>query len=87
MLNPTQRNLADQGGWLDEVLWVVNTDHGDDLQYLEKIIASDPTRHKRLSIPGDKLNTYTYYKAWQHLERGKYYVKIDDDIVRTIPAF
>ncbi|KAK2672763.1 hypothetical protein RAB80_010306 [Fusarium oxysporum f. sp. vasinfectum] len=35
-----ERNLVDNGGWLDEVLW-----------------------------------------AWQLLERGKYYVKIDDDIL------
>ncbi|RYP65876.1 hypothetical protein DL769_006193 [Monosporascus sp. CRB-8-3] len=75
------RNLVDNGGWLDEVLWVANTDNEDDLRYLDEIIASDPTRHKKITIPGDKLWVYTYYKAWQHLERGKYYVKIDDDIV------
>ncbi|RYC77224.1 hypothetical protein BFJ63_vAg19902, partial [Fusarium oxysporum f. sp. narcissi] len=32
-------------------------------------------------IPEKPLSTYTYYKAWKLLERGKYYVKIDDDIL------
>ncbi|KAH6881112.1 hypothetical protein B0T10DRAFT_411293 [Thelonectria olida] len=76
-----ERNMVDNGGWLDEVLWVVNTNDEDDLRYLDEIIASNPMRYKKLIIPGDKLWVYTYSKAWQHLERGKYYVKIDDDIV------
>lgn len=75
-----QRNLVDNGGWLDEVLWIVNTQNEEDLRYLDEIIASNPTRHKKI-IPEKHLSTYTYYKAWQLLERGKYYVKIDDDIV------
>ncbi|CAM1503435.1 Fc.00g082110.m01.CDS01 [Cosmosporella sp. VM-42] len=82
MLNPSyQRNLVDHGGWLDEVLWVVNTDDEADLHYLDEVISSNPIRYKKLAIPGGKLWSNTYYKAWQHLERGKYYVKIDDDIV------
>ncbi|KAI8661183.1 hypothetical protein NCS55_00987700 [Fusarium keratoplasticum] len=75
-----ERNLVDNGGWLDEVLWVVNTKNQDDLFYLDEIVASNPTRHKLL-IPEGHLATYTYWKAWQHLERDKYYVKIDDDIL------
>ncbi|KAM6506463.1 hypothetical protein FSOLCH5_013444 [Fusarium solani] len=75
-----ERNLVDNGGWLDEVLWIVNTQNGEDLRYLDEIIARNPKRHKKL-IPEERLSTYTYYKAWRHLERGKYYVKIDDDIL------
>ncbi|EXA53692.1 hypothetical protein FOVG_01426 [Fusarium oxysporum f. sp. pisi HDV247] len=73
--------MVDEGGWLDEVLWVVNTDDKDDLEYLEKIVAQEPQRHKLLYIKGNKLSTNTYYKAWEYLEHGKYYVKIDDDVV------
>jgi hypothetical protein len=76
--------MADQGGWLDEVLWVVNTNDEDNLRYLDEIQAQDPKRNKMLRIPGDKLYTNTYYKAWECLEYGKYYVKIDDDIVCTL---
>ncbi|KAH7459371.1 hypothetical protein FOMA001_g20042 [Fusarium oxysporum f. sp. matthiolae] len=75
-----ERNLVDNGGWLDEVLWVANTENEGDLHYLDEIIASNPTRYKKI-IPEKPLSTYTYYKAWQLLERGKYYVKIDDDIL------
>jgi len=74
--------MVGRGGWLDEILWVVNTEEEDDLRYLEETIASDPGRHKALYLPGETLSTYTYYKAWQRLDRGKYYVKVDDDIVR-----
>ncbi|KAM0418651.1 hypothetical protein ACHAPT_012454 [Fusarium lateritium] len=77
--NPLQRNLADNGGWLDEILWVANTEDEEDLLYLDEIIASNPTRHKL--VLEEHLGTYTYWKAWRHLERGKYYVKIDDDIL------
>lgn len=73
----------DNGGWLDEVVWLTNTDDKDDLEYLEEIIASNPKRYKKLSVPGETLSIYTLYKAWELLERGRYYVKIDDDIVRA----
>ncbi|KAJ4245832.1 hypothetical protein NW762_013956 [Fusarium torreyae] len=73
--------MVENGGWLDEILWVVNTDDKDDLQYLDGIISQNPARHKKLQLAGERMSTNTYYKAWRHLERGKYYVKIDDDVV------
>ncbi|KAH7029658.1 uncharacterized protein B0I36DRAFT_244834, partial [Microdochium trichocladiopsis] len=76
-----QRNMIDKGGWLEEVLWIVNTNNDEDLQHLEDIVATDPSRHRKADFSQDILTTNTYYKAWQHLQRGKYYVKIDDDIV------
>ncbi|EXK25541.1 hypothetical protein FOMG_17808 [Fusarium oxysporum f. sp. melonis 26406] len=75
-----ERNLVDNGGWLHEVLWVANTQNEGDLDYLDEIIASNPEKYKKI-IPEKPLSTYTYYKVWQLLERGKYYVKIDDDIL------
>ncbi|KAJ6436314.1 retrovirus polyprotein [Purpureocillium lavendulum] len=63
-----------------EIPWVVNTDNADDLGYLDEIIKSNPAVRRKLVIPGEKLWVYSYYKAWQRLDRGKYYVKIDDDI-------
>ncbi|RGP77171.1 hypothetical protein FLONG3_4686 [Fusarium longipes] len=74
-----ERNMVDNGGWLDEVLWVVNTDKSDDLRYLEEIMASNP-RYKKVH-PEEIAATYTYKNIWKLLDRGKYYVKIDDDIV------
>ncbi|KAG8672332.1 hypothetical protein FPOAC2_05715 [Fusarium poae] len=74
-----ERNMVNNGGWLDEVLWIVNTDKGDDLRYLEQIIASNP-RYKKIH-PEEIVGTYTYKYIWKLLDRGKYYVKIDDDVV------
>lgn len=75
-----ERNMVDNGGWLDEVLWVVNTDKNDDLRYLEELMASNP-RYKKIH-PDEMVATYTYKHIWKLLDRGKYYVKIDDDVVR-----
>ncbi|KAF5680015.1 hypothetical protein FHETE_557 [Fusarium heterosporum] len=74
-----ERNMVDNGGWLDEVLWVVNTDKQEDLRYLEEILATNP-RYKKVH-PDEIAGTYTYKNIWKLLDRGKYYVKIDDDIV------
>ncbi|KAM6505247.1 hypothetical protein FSOLCH5_015166 [Fusarium solani] len=78
-----ERNLADNGGWLDEVLWIVNAQNEEDLRYLDEIISSNPARHKKI-IPEKHLSTYTYYKAWQLLERGKYYLWIDDNAIPNL---
>ncbi|KAF4338927.1 hypothetical protein FBEOM_7190 [Fusarium beomiforme] len=76
-----ERNLVENGGWLDEVLWVVNTNNKDDLRYLEEeILASNPERYKKVH-PDEIASVYTYKHIWKLLDRGKYYVKIDDDVV------
>jgi ribosomal protein L24E len=72
--------MVDNGGWLDEVLWVVNTDKQEDLRYLEEILATNP-RYKKI-YPDEIASTYSYKNIWKLLDRGKYYVKIDDDVVR-----
>ncbi|KAG5297520.1 hypothetical protein I7I48_06651 [Histoplasma ohiense] len=74
-----ERNLADNNGWLDEVLWVVNTENEDDLRYLDETLASSP-RHRKLDL-GRKVRGPEFRQIWKHLERGKIYVKIDDDVV------
>ncbi|KAI9755129.1 MAG: glutamine--fructose-6-phosphate transaminase (isomerizing) [Chaenotheca gracillima] len=74
-----QRNLVDNGGWLDEVLWVVNTEDVEDLKYLEKVLAMSP-RYKKLDL-WVQVKSTEYRQIWKHLERGKMYVKLDDDVV------
>ncbi|GKU15353.1 unnamed protein product [Fusarium langsethiae] len=78
-----QRNMVGNGGWPDEVVWVVNTEDPADLQYLDHIIKQGDGKHKKIQLADNKLETRTYYKAWRHVKRGNYYVKIDDDIVCT----
>jgi hypothetical protein len=77
-----QRNMVDNGGWLDEVLWVVNTEDKEDLKYLENILARSD-RYKKLDL-GKKVRGPEFRQIWKHLERGKIYVKIDDDVVRLL---
>ena len=73
-----ERNLAINGGWLDEIHWVKNTDKEPDLAYLDEILASSPY-YKLIELEGVGFIGYGY--AWSHLERGNLYVKIDDDVV------
>lgn len=73
-----ERNLVDNGGWLDEVHWVKNTDKRDDLAYLDEILASSP-RYKKIEL--ETVGFVGYGAAWGHLERGNLYVKVDDDVV------
>jgi hypothetical protein len=69
---------VDNGGWLDEIHWVRNTDKPDDLAYLDEILASSP-RYKKIELQG--VGFVGYGLAWSQLERGQLYVKIDDDVV------
>lgn len=79
-LTAFQRNLVDNGGWLDEVHWVQNTNKEEDLAYLAEILASSP-RYKKIDLSSEGVGFVGYANAWGHLERGKLYFKIDDDVV------
>jgi hypothetical protein len=73
-----ERNMVDNGGWLDEIVWIKNTDKKDDLVYLDEILASSP-RYSSLSLDG--IGLVGYGLAWKTIKRGTMYVKIDDDVV------
>ncbi len=75
-----ERNLVDNGGWLDEVHWVQNTEKKEDLDYLNEILASQP-RYKMIDLSAEGVGFIGYGFAWGHLERGSLYMKIDDDVV------
>jgi hypothetical protein len=66
------------GGWLDEIYWDRNTDNPRDLVYLDEILASSP-RYKLIKL--NAVGFAGYEQAWQKLERGILYLKIDDDVV------
>lgn len=73
-----QRNLAVNGGLLDEVIFVAKTDVQEDLDFLDELLASEPkyySVHRVNSTGGD------YSKMYSVCERGNVYVKIDDDIL------
>ena len=76
-----ERNLVDAGGWIDEVQWIKNTAKEDDLAYLDEILKTSP-RYKMVDLAKEgNVGFVGYAAAWGHVERGKLYVKIDDDVV------
>ncbi|KAK5409495.1 hypothetical protein LTR06_007068 [Exophiala xenobiotica] len=71
-------NLVDNGGWLDEVHWIRNTDNEHDLQYLDEILTQSD-RYKQ--VYQEKTKDQGYSDAWSKLEPGHIYVKVDDDLI------
>lgn len=77
-----QQNLKAHGGLLDEVIFIVRTDDVEDLAYLEDLLktSSSYSRHN-LADGNKKSGKVSYGRAWEVVERGTMYIKIDDDIV------
>ena len=73
-----KRNLVSKGGFLDEVLWVANTNNEDDLKYLDKLVKTSPL-YKNLTIVD-----LGYDSVWEHAVDDKnMFIKIDDDMVSS----
>ena len=71
-----KNNLASKGGWLDEVVWGVNTNDTDDLEYLEELLPTTPAYRKV------ELQDRSYFGLWnESVEAGNIYIKLDDDVV------
>jgi hypothetical protein len=71
-----KNNLVRSGGWLDEVVWGVNTNNTDDLAYLDKLLPTSSAYRKV------ELKDKSYLGLWnESVEAGKIYVKLDDDVV------
>ncbi|KAJ9662742.1 hypothetical protein H2198_001191 [Neophaeococcomyces mojaviensis] len=77
-----ERNLPEQGGWLDEVHFVRNTNNETDLAYLDELLATH-SRYKMLNLKNNAStdNIDRYRDAWGLINRDTIYVKIDDDVV------
>ncbi len=71
-----KQNLAINGGWLDEVIWGVNTGDVDDLAYLEEIIPTSRSYRQLDLVEAGFVNLWN-----QSAVRGNIYIKIDDDVV------
>jgi hypothetical protein len=72
--------LVDNGGWLDNVIWVVNTENTEDINFLNTIIAQS-SRYKKVVL--EKVVWWPEFThIWRMVERGTLYIKIDDDVVR-----
>ena len=72
-----KKNLVTNGGWLDEVHFVVNTRKEEDIAYLDGLVKGEPLYTK---IALERLG---YNEVWENgVDRDNMYIKIDDDIVR-----
>ena len=72
-----KRNLVANGGFLDEVLWVANTNNEDDLKYLDHLVQTSKY-YRNLT-----LIDLGYDSVWEHAVDDKnMFIKIDDDMVR-----
>ena len=73
-----KKNLVTNGGFLDEVLFAVNTDNKADIQYLNQLVKTNKL-YKKIKLPDGKLG---YKEAWESSVVPEHmYVKIDDDMV------
>ena len=75
-----KKNLVFNGGWLDEVHFVVNTKSEDDIAYLDWLVGTSPLYKKKT------MKKLGYNEIWKTLEPEHMYIKIDDDIVRVISS-
>ncbi|GME49707.1 uncharacterized protein LTHEOB_5097 [Neofusicoccum parvum] len=82
-----QRNLAVNGGFLDEIVFLARTNDTADLAWLDARVAAVP-QYQRRNLTGFEYHNYT--SAWDGIEPGSLYIKIDDDVVfiedTAIPA-
>ena len=71
-----RRNLVATGGWLDEVIFVVNRHTDASMKWLNETVAATPG----YTIWGGCMDC-GFSRAWDIVEDGVMYIKIDDDIV------
>ncbi|EEP81319.1 predicted protein [Uncinocarpus reesii 1704] len=74
-----ERNLVDNGGWLDEIEFIANTDIKQDLEFLDEIIKRSP-RYKKVLLE-NPVSGPEQTKLWRNVKRGTMYIKLDDDIM------
>ena len=70
--------MVDNGGIIEEYLFLVKTQDKEDLAYLDELLATNPKYSARYT--GDEVN-FDYSHMWSNVEKGNVYVKIDDDVV------
>lgn len=76
-----RKNLVSNGGWVDKVVWAVNTKIEGDRVYAEEISKATP-EYEFLPISAThKENNYTevWYEAFN--DKNAVYLKMDDDVV------
>jgi len=72
-----QRNLVKNGGWLDEVNFLIHTDDEEDVAWVEELIS----QHSQFTA--SYVATWEWAQIWKkHMSRSDtIYIKMDDDVV------
>ncbi|KAL8717323.1 MAG: hypothetical protein Q9225_005415 [Loekoesia sp. 1 TL-2023] len=80
-----KQNLKENGGLLDEVIFLARTDDADDLAFLDQLVnrTAGYSKHE-FTKDGDRASKVTYGQIWEVVRRGRMYIKIDDDIVSQV---
>ena len=74
-----RQNLASNGGYLDEVWFMVHTENKQDVDWLRDLVKDEPD-YKYIDL-GNRTTDYYGY-MWEYpVEDDTIYVKIDDDVV------
>lgn len=73
----------DNGGFLDEIMFAVNTNNEGDLKYLEELLAANPKYRKHKA----EKDYAMWMGNWEMVQRENLYIKIDDDVVRARSRF
>ncbi|KAF1812208.1 hypothetical protein P152DRAFT_397454 [Eremomyces bilateralis CBS 781.70] len=72
-----KRNLAENGGFLDEVIFLARTNNKEDLAWLDGLLATTKAYRKQPVVPLGR----DYSNAYDLCEDDVMYIKIDDDVV------
>jgi hypothetical protein len=63
---------------LDEVIWIVRTNRTEDVAWLDVLLSTE-SDYKKWDVKFNE--TGDYRSAYDRVENGTMYIKIDDDIV------
>ena len=67
------------GGYLDEVHWMANTENDFDLQFLDDLVKTTDSYKKFV------VDEHSFGNVWHHATgKNTMYIKIDDDIVSIV---
>lgn len=76
-----RQNLASNGGYLDEVWFMVHTEEEEDLAWLDGLV-KDTKDYKKVGEEDCKANDHKYGCLWKYATAANtMYIKLDDDIV------
>ncbi|KHN94417.1 uncharacterized protein MAM_07733 [Metarhizium album ARSEF 1941] len=73
-----KRNLATNGGLLDQVVWLQRTSNAEDLALLDRLLNSEPQYARQVV---DDADAHDFASSYDAVVDANMYIKIDDDVV------